>query len=296
MSMGFVRRRNSPTQTSNWHDKIMNLTLREKNLMFTARGKGLELFPTTETKIVNFKFDDSTKGFGHPSSSLNLYILPALCWSAIIITPFIPSIPVSLLSSVNMGLQNEEKLELGCSGLQQKPRKWILLMVRVVAFLATAAATLVMALNKETKTLVVATVGNTPIKVTLTAKFQHTPAFVFFVVANGMASFHNLVMIMVELCGQKLDYKGLRLAMVAILDMMTVALVSGGAGAATFMAELGKKGNSHARWDKICDKFETFCDHGGAALIASSAGLILMMIISVMSIMKLLIKPKSDSS
>jgi hypothetical protein len=57
MSMGFVRRRNSPTQTSNWHDKIMNLTLREKNLMFTARGKGLELFPTTKTKILNFKFD-----------------------------------------------------------------------------------------------------------------------------------------------------------------------------------------------------------------------------------------------
>jgi hypothetical protein len=44
-------------QASNWHDKIMNLTLREKNLMFTARGKGLELFPTTKTKTVNFKFD-----------------------------------------------------------------------------------------------------------------------------------------------------------------------------------------------------------------------------------------------
>lgn len=43
----------------------------------------------------------------------------------------------------------------------------------------------------------------------------------FFVIANGMASFHNLVMIMVELCGQKLDYKGMRLAMVAILDMVT---------------------------------------------------------------------------
>lgn len=43
----------------------------------------------------------------------------------------------------------------------------------------------------------------------------------FFVIANGMASFHNLLMIMVELCGQKLDYKGMRLAMVAILDMVT---------------------------------------------------------------------------
>lgn len=51
-------------------------------------------------------------------------------------------------------------------------------MLRVLAFFATAAATVVMGLNKETKTLVVATVGSTPIKASLTAKFQHTPAFV----------------------------------------------------------------------------------------------------------------------
>ncbi|CAK7357420.1 unnamed protein product [Dovyalis caffra] len=195
-----------------------------------------------------------------------------------------------------MALQNEEKLEVGYSNVQPKQKRWVLLMLRVVAFLATAAATVVMGLNKETKTLVVATIGSTPITATLTAKFQHTPAFVFFVVANGMASNHNLVMIMVELCGQKLDYKGLRLAMIAILDMMTVSLLSGGVNAAAFMSELGKNGNSHARWNKICDKFETFCDRGGGALIASFAGLILMLIISVMSIIKLLIKPKPDSS
>ncbi|KAJ6417594.1 hypothetical protein OIU84_003341 [Salix udensis] len=180
----------------------------------------------------------------------------------------------------------------------RRSKKWVLLTVRVIAFLATATATLVMALNKETKTLVVAMVGSTPIKVTLTAKFQHTPAFVFFVIANGMASFHNLMMIMVELFGQKLDYKGLRLAMIAILDMVTstVALISGGASAATFMAEVGKNGNSHARWNKICDKFETYCDRGGVAIIASSAGLILMLIITAMSIFKLLNKPNSVSS
>jgi hypothetical protein len=42
----------------------------------------------------------------------------------------------------------------------------------------------------------------------------------FFVIANGLASIHNLVMIMGDLFGQKLDYKGLRLAMIAILDMV----------------------------------------------------------------------------
>jgi hypothetical protein len=40
------------------------------------------------------------------------------------------------------------------------------------------------------------------------------------VVVNGMASFHSLTMILVELFGHNIDYKGLRLAIIAILDMV----------------------------------------------------------------------------
>lgn len=69
---------------------------------------------------------------------------------------------------------------------------------------------------------------------------------------------------------------------------MIVALASSGDGAATFMAQLGKNGNSHARWNKICDKFGKFCDHGGGALIASYVGLLLLVVITVLSIIKLL--------
>lgn len=58
-------------------------------------------------------------------------------------------------------------------------KSWKLLLgLRIFAFMATLAAAIVMALNKETKTLVVATIGTTPIKASLTAKFQDTPAFV----------------------------------------------------------------------------------------------------------------------
>ena len=48
----------------------------------------------------------------------------------------------------------------------------------MTSFLATAAATVVMALNKETKTLVVAIIGNNPVTANITAKFQNNPAFV----------------------------------------------------------------------------------------------------------------------
>ncbi|KAL2327489.1 hypothetical protein Fmac_020916 [Flemingia macrophylla] len=187
-----------------------------------------------------------------------------------------------------MASENGEKVESGAVPETKAKKNWVLLSLRVVAFLVTASATLVMALNKQTKSFVVATVGSTPIRATISAKFNQTPAFVFFVIANGNASLHNLVMIVVDVLGPQYDYKGLRLASIAILDMMTMALASAGDGAATFMAELGRNGNSHARWDKICDKFETYCNRGGAALIVSFIGFILLLIISLMSIIKLL--------
>lgn len=74
---------------------------------------------------------------------------------------------------------------------------------------------------------------------------------------------------------------------------MTVALASAGDGGATFMAMLGKNGNSHAKWNKICDKFDRFCDRGGGALIASFIGLAFLLLITVLSIIKLLKHPKT---
>ncbi|MED6168297.1 hypothetical protein PIB30_010353 [Stylosanthes scabra] len=190
-----------------------------------------------------------------------------------------------------MASRNVEKLDLSFSAVPDKPKKdWVIVYLRILAFLATASATLVMALNKQTKHFVVATIGTTPITVSITAKFQHTPAFIFFVIANGVASLHCLMMIGVDILGPQFDYKGLKPVLIPILDMMSLVLASAGDGAATFMSELGRNGNSHARWDKICDKFGSYCNRGGAALIASFIAIILLLIITVMSINKL--KPK----
>ncbi|KAM3284555.1 CASP-like protein 1B1 [Capsicum chinense] len=164
---------------------------------------------------------------------------------------------------------------------------WVMPLLRLLTFGATISATLVMALNKQEKTIVVATIGTTPIQATLNAKFQHTPAFVFFVIANGLCSLHNLLMLASCFIGRKYDYKGLRFYVIGILDMVNVALVSSGASSAAFMGQLGKDGNSHARWNKICDKFQTFCSHGEGAIIASFIGLLLMIITTAINIIKL---------
>ncbi|XP_039053779.1 CASP-like protein 1B2 [Hibiscus syriacus] len=164
---------------------------------------------------------------------------------------------------------------------------WSLLVLTLLAFLAAAPATLVMVLNKQTKTFVVATIGTTPIKLTITAKFHHTPAFVFFVIAKGLVSIHNLVMIMADLLRSKACFCLYFGRCMHAWGQLNVALLSGVSNAAAFMAELGKNGNSHARLDKICDKFGAYCDRGAGALVASFLALAFMLLISFLSILKL---------
>ncbi|XP_014508465.1 CASP-like protein 1B1 isoform X2 [Vigna radiata var. radiata] len=120
-----------------------------------------------------------------------------------------------------MASENAEKLDLGFNTASDiKPKKeWMNLFLRALSFFATASATLIMALNKQTKTLVVATIGTTPLTITLTAKFLHTPAFIFFVIVNGIVSLYNLVVIAVDTLGPQYDYKGLRLGLTTILDV-----------------------------------------------------------------------------
>ncbi|PIN17751.1 hypothetical protein CDL12_09596 [Handroanthus impetiginosus] len=184
----------------------------------------------------------------------------------------------------------EEKTEVARSQVPVKGSKveLVVVLLRFIAFFATLSATLVMALNKQTKTITVATIGTVPVRATLTAKFHHTPAFVYFVIANGNASLHNLLMLVVTFMGAKCNFKRLAPLAIPILDLMNVSILSGGASAAVFMGQLGRNGNSHARWNKICDKFESFCDRSGGAMIASFIGLMLMIIICSLSIIKTL--------
>lgn len=94
-----------------------------------------------------------------------------------------------------MALETEGKTDsFFNSTAAQKQKDRILLLLRLVAFFATASATIVMALNKQTNSVVVATIGNNPIKATLTAKFQHTPAFVlvlYSLLILSLSHFYN---------------------------------------------------------------------------------------------------------
>ncbi|KAD7116800.1 hypothetical protein E3N88_04068 [Mikania micrantha] len=147
----------------------------------------------------------------------------------------------------------QEKV-VGDSSIKKRQMKRLVILLRIFTLLATTAATVVMALNKETRTFEVATIGNAPVKINIVAKFQHTPANIMFVIANGVVTLHSLLMLSLALVSHKYDFKGLRFLIVAALDMVMIALVSGAATAVAFMGELARNGNSHARWNKLWPK------------------------------------------
>lgn len=67
------------------------------------------------------------------------------------------------------------------------------------------------------------------------------------------------------------------------LAQVIMALLATGAATAASMAELGKKGNLHARWNPICDRFGSFCSRGGIAIVSSFIGVALMLALNLLS-------------
>ncbi|KAL6643782.1 hypothetical protein ACP70R_018548 [Stipagrostis hirtigluma subsp. patula] len=152
-------------------------------------------------------------------------------------------------------------------------------VLRASAVLATAVAAAVMALNVQSYTAVVAIVGTRPLTQTFTAKFRDTPAFVYFVIANAIAGVYNLAVLVLR----RLLRRRTAGLVVHMLDMVIMALLATGASTAASMAELGKNGNLHARWNPICDKFSSFCNRGGIALVSSFIGVAVMLALNLLT-------------
>ncbi|KAG8049229.1 hypothetical protein GUJ93_ZPchr0009g696 [Zizania palustris] len=152
-------------------------------------------------------------------------------------------------------------------------------VLRVAALLATTAAAVVMGMNKQSYTAVVAIIGTRPVTQTFTTQFKDTPAFVYFVIANAIASGYNLAVLVTR---RLLQPRAQSLA-VHLLDMVILALLATGSATAASIAELGKNGNLHARWNPVCDKFGSFCNHGVIALVSSFVGVALMLALNLLS-------------
>lgn len=67
------------------------------------------------------------------------------------------------------------------------------------------------------------------------------------------------------------------------MSQVIMVLLATGAATAASMAELGKNGNLHMRWNPICNKFGSFCNRGGVSLVSSFIGVALMLALNLLS-------------
>uniref|UniRef100_A0ACD6A209 Uncharacterized protein n=1 Tax=Avena sativa TaxID=4498 RepID=A0ACD6A209_AVESA len=156
------------------------------------------------------------------------------------------------------------------------------ILLRASALSATTVAAVVMGLNRQSYTAVVAIVGTRNLTQTFTTKFKDMPAFVYFVIANAIASLYNLAVVLV-MRRRLVQGRVQHLVLVHMTDMVIMVLLATGAAAAASMAELGKNGNLHAHWNPVCNKFGSFCTRGGVSLVSSFLGVALMLALNLLS-------------
>ena len=123
---------------------------------------------------------------------------------------------------------------------------------------------------------------------TLSAKYNYSPAFVYLLVALAVAAVYSLLTAVVAaLSVRKPSPPAKLLFLLTLLDVIMLGVVASATGAGASVGYVGLKGNSHTGWMKICNIYGDFCRHVGVATIVSLVSsfiLILLVIISTYSL------------
>ncbi|XP_047977008.1 CASP-like protein 1 [Salvia hispanica] len=122
------------------------------------------------------------------------------------------------------------------------------------------------------------------------AKFNYSPALIYFVAALSVAGLYSIIttlssfytLLKPGFCPQLLSH-------FLIVDVLLLGIVSAATGSAGAIAYTGLKGNSHLRWGKVCNVYDKFCTYVGASVAVSlfaSVVLALLVLLSLYSISK----------
>ncbi|KAJ8763810.1 hypothetical protein K2173_003592 [Erythroxylum novogranatense] len=139
-----------------------------------------------------------------------------------------------------------------------KTKRLLTLLIRLIALGATLAASIIMATSRETGSF---------FSVSYEAKYTDTPAFKYFVIANGVVSVYGFLVLF-------LPSESMLWRLVVALDAVFTMLLTSGISAALAIAYVGKKGNSQAGWLPICGQVPKYCDKVTGALASGFVGVI----------------------
>ncbi|XP_057751988.1 CASP-like protein 1C1 [Arachis stenosperma] len=153
-----------------------------------------------------------------------------------------------------------------------KARKICHLLLRFLAFGATLSAVIVMATSHEKASVLV---------FQFEAKYTNTPAFKYFVIANSLVTVYGFLVLF-------LPPESFLWRLAVATDLVFTMLLVSSISAALAIAQVGKKGNSHAAWLPICNSVPKFCNQVTGALVAGAIAVIIYMILLLNSIHRVL--------
>ncbi|KAL1548510.1 CASP-like protein 1 [Salvia divinorum] len=159
-------------------------------------------------------------------------------------------------------------------------------VLRFLVFASGLVAVLVMVTSKETQ--IVGQIPIPPFVVRRTAKFNHSPAFVFFVAALSVAGFYGLITTLISLLAlRKPGSHTILVSHFIIFDVLLLGIVAAATGAAGGVAYIGLKGNKYVQWNKICNVYGDFCKHIGGSIAVSLFGSVVLALLILLSVRSL---------
>ncbi|KAK9077728.1 hypothetical protein SSX86_006065 [Deinandra increscens subsp. villosa] len=155
-------------------------------------------------------------------------------------------------------------------------------VLRVFLFATAVISVVVMVTSEETKQIPVAP----GLSISRTAKFSNSPAYVYFVAALSVAALYSFitgatsVLALMKPGGHSAKLK----FHFVILDSLLLGIVAAATGASGGVGYIGLKGNSHSRWNKICDRYDTYCTHFKASILLSLIAAITLLLLVWISV------------
>ncbi|KAL1832532.1 hypothetical protein DCAR_0102547 [Daucus carota subsp. sativus] len=160
------------------------------------------------------------------------------------------------------------------------------LFLRLMALALTLAAAVTLGLSKQTAIVPITLVSTLPpMNVPVTAQWHDMSAFKYFVVTNAISCGYGALSLILAVANRG-KRNGLAV-LIIVLDILVLAVLASGIGAASAVGILGYNGNKHVHWEKVCHVFGKFCHQVAAAIVVSLLGSLAFLFLLVLSALDL---------
>ncbi|XP_030548248.1 CASP-like protein 1D1 [Rhodamnia argentea] len=158
-------------------------------------------------------------------------------------------------------------------------------VLRGLLFASTVTAIVVLVTSNQTEET---SVPGVPFPVPVEAKFNNSPAFVYFLVALSVACLYSIITALASISVVlKPDFSASFLLFFVLWDVVMLGIMASAIGTAGGVGYIALKGNSHVRWAKICHVYDKFCQHIGASVAVSFLAAFVLILLITLSIVSL---------